>query len=182
MKGYTLTELLVALAVFILVAAGIFSFLVAAQRFYSEGEDIGEVNRSGRMITKKITKEFRQAREIVTELPAASSTAAEDLEFEDGRREESYYYIHYFKEGGEVKREVLRYYFPSDPEEFLPWDATSSEEELATTVVEGPIIAGRYVSDLKFWGEPVLNISVSLQKEGKEADFQTKVFGRNLSF
>jgi len=185
MRGYTLNELLIVLAIFVIVIVAIFSFLLTAQRVSREGGDMAEINQSGRMIFKKITRELRQAREIVTELPAAVDSeipinATDSIEFEDGQEEELYYYIRYFKEENEVKREVKRYYFPSNPGEFLPWDAISSEEELFATTIEGPIVIGGYVSDLKFWGEPVVNVLLSLKKGEKEADYQTKVFGRNL--
>ncbi len=180
MKGYTLTELLIVLAIFALVAVAVSSFLLMAQRLPQEGRNIAEINQNGRIILKKTTRELRQAREVVTELPIASTTATDTLEFEDGHREEPYHYIHYFKEENEVKREVKRYYFPSNPEEFLPWTATSSKEELTATTTEGPVAIGRYVSDLKFWGGLVVDILISLEKEEKEVDYQTKVFGRNL--
>ncbi len=180
MKGYTLAELLIALAIFALVVVAIFSFLLTAQRVSREGENIAEISENGRIILKKITRELRQTREIVTDLPATSAATTDTLEFEDGHRQEPYHYIHYFKEENEVKREVKRYYFPSNPQEFLPWTATSSEEDLSVAITEGPTVVGRYVSKLEFWGEPAVNILVSLEKEGKEADYQTKVFGRNL--
>jgi prepilin-type N-terminal cleavage/methylation domain-containing protein len=160
MKGFTLNELLIALAVFTI--------------------NIAEVTQSGRLILKKISKELRQAREIVTDLPSTRGTATDTLEFEDGQKEEPYYYIHYFEEDGAVEREVKRYYFPSDPQQFLPWSATSSGEELAATTTEGPAAVGSYVFDLKFWEDGMVNIFIGLKKEGKEADFETKIFGRNL--
>ena len=184
-KGFSLGELLVVLAIFIIVVVAIFTFHLMIQRGYRQGESAAEITQNGRVILERITREIRQAREIVTELPDAPDsevppTAVSAIEFEDGHRSEFYYYIHYFKEDNEIKKEVKRYYFSSNPSDFLPWNATSSEEDLSSVIIEGPDVIGEYVSNLSFWGSSIINVFLRLEKDGKEVNFKTKIFGRNL--
>jgi len=42
----------------------------------------------------------------------------------------AYYYICYFASSTEIYREVIAYYFPSDPNTYLPWNAISASETL----------------------------------------------------
>jgi len=184
-KGFSLCELLVVLAIFIIVVIAISSLHLMTQQAYQKGQDLAEVNQNGRVILERMTREIRQAKELVTELPDALDSeippqATDSCEFEDGHGPEPYHYIRYFKQDKEAKREVKRYYFASNPDEFLPWNATSSEEDLVATTTEGPETTGEYVLDLKFWGSPVINIFLTLEKNDKKIDLNTKIFGRNL--
>jgi len=92
----------------------------------------------------------------------------------------SYYYIRYFKDGADIRRQILTYYFSGDPDAYVPWNAKPpAGETLEQELLEDEII-GEYVTSLKFWQSPVINIVISLEKRGKTLDLQTKVFGRNL--
>lgn len=179
-SGFTLTELLITIVILTIVISAIFSAYSLSQRAYREGEKAAELTQNGRVILERMVREIRQAREIVTNLPATSTEATSSLEFEDGHIEERYYYIHYFKEENDAKREVRRYYFSGSPGTYVAWDALPPEgEEKLTTTTQVEII-GEFVGDLKFWGPRLINISLTLEKEGKSIDFYTKVFGRNL--
>lgn len=179
--GFTLTELLVAMVILVLIVGAIYSGYVLSQKAYREGEMAAEINQNGRVILERMVREIRQTKEIVTSLSATSTDATSTIEFEDGHIVERYHYIHYFKEDNNVKREVKRYYFSGDPATYVVWNATPppGEEKLATTTKEAKII-GEYVTDLGFWGGSVINIFINLKKADKEIDLETKVFGRNL--
>ena len=184
-EGFSLTELLVVLSIFIIVVVIIFSIYLTSSKYYQAGEDMAEVNQNGRVVLERMVREIRQARELVSELPETAGSEIPDslpslIEFEDGHKTESYWYVSYFKQGDEMMREEKRYYFPSNPEEFLPWNASSSEEDLVFTIVKGPEIIGEYLSDVRFWYTGCVNIFLSLEKNDKKTDLKSKVFGRNL--
>ncbi len=179
-KGFTLTETTIVIAIFSLIIATVYLIFILNQRVYSTGEEIAEITQNGRVILERMTREIRQAKEIVTELSDDESEASSMIEFEDGHAATEYNYIYYYQENDEVKREVKKYYFPSDPSTFLPWNATSPSETLTTVIVEEPVIIGEYVANLKFWGSYAVNIFIILAKNDQEIDLSTKVFGRNL--
>ena len=181
-QGFTLTELLVTIAIFILVLGTVYSAYFLSQQGYQNGEAAAEAVQNSRVILERMTREIRQAREIVTELPDDEVGATGIIEFEDGHTTTSYRYICYYQENSDVKRKVKRYYFPSDPSIFFPWNATSPSEALVATTVEGPVTIGEHIelAGLKFWGSRVINISIALTKNNQSIDSSTKIFGRNL--
>lgn len=177
--GFTLTELLVTITIFVLVLGGVYSSYVLSQRAFLEGERAAELTQNGRVFLERLTREVRQAREITGELPETKQTATSTIEFEDGNRQERYHYIRYFQADGETKREVKRYYFPEDPNTFVVWDAG---ENLEFVITEEPQTVGEFAQDLKFWSPEiaVVDVFLVLKKADKEISFSTRIFGRNL--
>lgn len=180
-KGFTLAEFLVIIFILTLIIRIVYSGYLLSRKSYLEGEKMAETTQNGRVILERIIREVRQAREIVTELSETKSEATNTIEFEDGHISGSYYYIRYFKEEDEIKREVINYYFSGDPSTFVPWDANPpGGQTLGTTTHETVKIIGEHVSDLGFWGSEIIYIDLALEKGGKILNLETKVFGRNL--
>ena len=177
-KGFTLTEVLVMIAILLIVTVAIYSAYVLSQRAYWESEMMAEITQNGRVILERITREIRQAREMVTALPATSTDATSTIEFEDGHIANLYHYIRYSQQNQNLLREEIKYYFPSSPAVYEAWNATSSETLMATTTKSE--IIGEYVAGLGFWDFPVINASTTLEKGDKRINLQTKIFGRNL--
>jgi prepilin-type N-terminal cleavage/methylation domain-containing protein len=92
----------------------------------------------------------------------------------------NYYYIRYFASSTEVYREIKAYYFPSDPNNYLPHNATSTSEVLTVKILEEPRIIGEFVQNLKFWGNRVINIKIDLMKNEQSLEIENKILGRNL--
>ncbi len=84
--GFTLIESIVAITVFILISVVIYSAYSFNQRAYLEGEKMAELAQNGRIIIERITREVRQATDIVTTLPQTDQGAANptEIEFQDG--------------------------------------------------------------------------------------------------
>lgn len=184
-SGFTLTEILVTISIFLIVTGVIYSGFLLSQRAYSESEISAEISQNGRVILERITREIRQADEIVTELsdeePAESISPVGGIVFEDGHISDSYHYIHYFEEEGSLEREVVAYYFSGNPGVYVPWNAIPPEgQTLETETLEIQKTVGEYVSGIKFWGTKLISISISLEKSQKTVELETKIFGRNL--
>lgn len=179
MKGFTLIEGLVIIVIFVLVVGVVFTSYVLSQRGYREGEISAELTQNARVVLERMVREIRQAREMVTELPESAEEAFDstEIEFEDGHSDEHYYYIRYFKDDGEIKREVRRYYLAGVP---VAWDSAPKEE--LSVVIEDSSLVAEFVEDLRFWfsGEEIISIFIILEKAGKQAVFSTSAFGRNL--
>ncbi len=179
MKGFTLIETLVIMIIFVLVLGVVYSSHVLSQRGYVEGEISAELTQNARVILERMTREIRQAREVLTDFPLNLDEAfdSNEIEFEDGHLEERYYYIRYFQDNGEIKREVKRYYLAGVP---VAWD-TAPKEEL-NMVVEELSVVGEFIDDFRFWSdeEKIINIFIVFEKSGKRAFFSTSIFGRNL--
>ena len=183
-NGFTLTEMLITITIFLLVSIAIFNLFSFGQKFYSQGSIQAELLQNGRIILERMTREIRQTNEIVSNLYDDETTATSTIMFEDGHSATTYRYIHYFmasssEENNLVKREVIGYYFSEDPEQTLvPW--TPETENLVTITLEDPYTIGEYVNNLKIWGVEVIDISMTLEKNNQSINLETKVFGRNL--
>lgn len=181
-EAFTLSEVLIVVAVLMIVTAAVYDGYVLSQKAYRESETSAEITQNGRVILERITREIRQAKEIIGDFPEDRGSAENEITFEDGHISEPYNYIHYFKTDNTVKREVIVYYFFGDPEETpVPWNAIPPlGQTLLTKNLEEARVIGEYVDKLEFWGERVINVSLGLQEKDKSLNLETKILGRNL--
>lgn len=177
-----MTEIIITTCILVIVTVAVYTAYSLSQKAYKEGEAAAEITQNGRVIIERMNREIRQARDIITELPAISTEAANTIEFEDGHSAVSYRYISYYQESSEVKRKVTGYYFSGDPEQTLvPWDAIPPVgQTLEIIVLEEPVVIGEWVSNLKLWDSEVINIGLNLTKQNKTLNLETKIFCRNL--
>ena len=188
LKGFTLTELLVTIAILIIVTGAVYLTYNLSQKAYRESEMAAEIVQNGRVVLERMVREIRQAKEIVTELSDEKTGAVNLIEFQDGHDFSCVRYIHYFRGDFQntVNREEIAYYFSisgdsDDPNTYVVWDALPPPGEvLATTTLKGPEAIGEYVADLGFWGSKNINIFLILEKKDKTVNLETGVFGRNL--
>lgn len=184
-KGFSLIEVLVTIGIFSIISGAIYSVYLFNQKAYRDSETLIEITQNARVISERMTREIRQAKDIVTDLddqePQESVNPATGIIFEDGHITDSYNYIRYFKDGADIKREVVGYYFSGNPGTLVPFGSTPPQgQTLATTTLESAKVIGEYASGLKFWGTKLINISVSLQKNGKSILSETGVLVRNF--
>lgn len=83
-KGFTLTEMIISVAIFALVLIIVYSSYSLSQRSYLEGENLAELTQNGRVILERISREIRQAKEIATELPQDRTDPPDEIKFHDG--------------------------------------------------------------------------------------------------
>jgi len=130
-----------------------------------------------------------------------------EIEFEDGHTPfvcqqlgSDHYYIRYYiytptdpQQPKELRRQYRVYCFDDCGvcNTFFRWNdiriVDSIEKETHPcnlkkdcTLGEEEDIVGEYLTDLKFWGSGLINISLTLIKNNKQIDLSTQVFGRNL--
>ncbi|MEA3295625.1 MAG: hypothetical protein U9Q27_00570, partial [Patescibacteria group bacterium] len=177
-------EILIVISVFALTLGIIYGSYSLSQKAYKEVETTTEINQNARVILERITREIRQAKEIVTELsdeePIESVSPELGIMFEDGHIEEQYHYIRYFKDNNNIKKQVIVYYFSGSPDTFVPYNAIPPETETLENIILEEKIIGEYIVGIKFWGEEVINISIILEKKDKNINFRTKIFARNI--
>ncbi len=183
-NGFTLPETMMAMAVVFLVLGAILLTFNFSQRVYRGGEAGAEITQNGRVLLERLTREVRQAKEIVTELPSSELQATSTLMFEDGHISTPYYYIRYFydENASQVKREVIGFFFSGDPAQTLvafdaapPFGQTLEEKSLASSQV-----VGEFARQVKFWRDGVIYLELLLEKGEQSINLRTSVFGRNF--
>ncbi len=170
------------MAIFSLVLGTIYGVYNLSQKAYTTEENMIVINQNGRVVFERLSREIRQATEIVTELPDEEASATSTIMFEDGHISEPYHYIRYFQDNSLIKREVIGFYFSEDYDETLvPWDAVPPPGQilLVKTTQEAQTI-GEYVTQLKFWGSEMVNIILNLNKKENNLRLRTNIFGRNF--
>jgi len=87
-KSFTLLEVLIIIFISSLVFIAILEIYLAGQKLYSLGENRAEILQNGRIILERISRELRQAKEIVTPLPQVDNNPdfppPSEIEFQDG--------------------------------------------------------------------------------------------------
>ncbi len=195
--GFTLVEILVAMAVFVIAVVLIFSIYFVSQKFYQKTETKAELLQNARVILERITRELRQTQSIVTVLPQTpdnpSSPPANEIEFQDGHipspyaslGSEYYYTRYYISTTGEINRQYKVYCFDDCQtcSAYFKWNDTQIIDGVPTIahgcLLEDRII-GEFVKEIKIWGAGVINIYLKLEKLNEQIYFQTNVFGRNF--
>jgi len=178
-SGFTLAEMVITITIFVLIVGAVFSAYTLSHRAYLEGEKAAEITQNGRVILERMTREIRQAKEIVTELSTTSTDATSTIEFQDGHDISTIHYIRYFKDDTNIKREKIVYNF-DETATSVSWNAKDEYGNPPTPSIEESAIIGEYVNNLEVWGMPVINISLTLEKSGKTINLKTAIFGRNL--
>lgn len=198
LTGFTIIEVTVTISILIIVIMAVLGISFLGQRFYQHGEARAEILQNGRIISERITREIRQADELVTQLPQIpglpENPPPKEIEFQDGHTPSpfaylgsEYYYIRYYiaADSNEVYRQYMVYCFDvcGVCSEYFRWNDTKMDGgvEVGTSPceLENKII-GEYVQDMNFWGAGIINVSLTMQKDSEQIDLNTKVLGRNL--
>ncbi|MCD6270219.1 prepilin-type N-terminal cleavage/methylation domain-containing protein [bacterium] len=193
--GFTLVEMIIVIAIFILVSFSVFEIYIFGQKFYQQQSDKAELLQNGRIILERLSREIRQAEEIVTTLPLAyGSNLPNEVEFQDGHFPSpyqslcsEYYYIRYYlaTSTNEFRRQYLVYCFDdcSTCSDYFRWNDTKIVGGDTTSthpcLLEDRII-GEYVDKIEFWKDGPINVIITLKKAGSQLKLRTKIFGRNF--
>lgn len=84
LTGFTLTETIISIAIIGLVMVVVYSSYILSRQSYLDGENIAEFTQNGRVILERLSREIRQAKEIVTELPQDRTDPPDEIQFQDG--------------------------------------------------------------------------------------------------
>lgn len=181
--GFTLTELLLAVILTALILLLVLSVYLISQKAYTQGDLRAELNQNGRVILDRMVRELRQASSLVTVLPPDDTNPSlipSEIQFQDGHQQEFIRYLRYYLEGTDLKRQLIVYYFTYEPNTYVTWNAVDSFGNSPEQSVLEDKLVGEYVQDLSFWGENIIYISLTLNKNDKSVSLQTKAYGRNL--
>jgi len=125
--GFTLLELIMAITIAMIIFLSISYIYTTNQKVFFYTDTKAETMQNGRVILDRISRELRQAEDMVTSLPADNSnpeTLPEEIMFQDGHDSSTITYIRYYLDGSNINRQSIVYYFESDPDNYVYWHAT----------------------------------------------------------
>lgn len=182
--GFTILEITVTMAIFLLSIILIGSLYIIAQRLYNQSSNRAELAQNGRVILDRISRELRQAANIVTPLPPTNTDPgnppAEEIFFQDGHDISQITYIRYYLDGTDLRRQHKSYYFANEPDTYVYWNSADPNGNPPLANVLSEAIVGEYFSGLAFWGSGgEINIEVNLNKKQSAMEIKTSVYKRN---
>jgi|SRR3989338_6361608 len=180
--GFTLTELLVAVVIALLILLIISSVFTLNQRTARKSNVKAELTQNARITLDLMSREIRQAAEIVTVLPADDSNPdliAHELQFEDGHVSDHIQYLRYYLEAGDLKRQIIAYYFSTAPSTYVHWNDVDAFGPPEQTTLEIKTI-GENFSNIDFYGGQNVNIELILEKRNETVEIKSIIAPRNI--
>lgn len=179
-NGFTLAETLVVISIFVILIVLILSIYILSQKAYYTGDAKAEIDQNGRVAFDRMSREIRQARAIVTDLPETNNNPPNEIEFEDGHNTSEINYIRYYlKNETELWRQVKYWHFGAD-QTHVKWNAQDQYGAGPDEVITEDNLIAEYVATLEFYEPNAINIYAALEKNTHYLYLTTKIFGRNL--
>ncbi|MDP3900161.1 MAG: prepilin-type N-terminal cleavage/methylation domain-containing protein [bacterium] len=184
--GFTLIEVMISISIFVIIVTIVYSTYNLAQRSYRTGGNDNELWQNARVVLDRATREIRQSQEIVTVLPPTSgdiiNPPKDEIEFQDGHDTTDISYIKYYLDNAsrEIYREEFAYYFNDEPTIFVRWDSLDGFGNPPLKTAPQTQLIGEFFETLSIWGTNLINIAVTLEKNGQNTELITAVYGRNL--
>ncbi len=180
-QGFTLAELLVSVIILLLILTTVTTIFTLNQRVTRKSNSKAELLQNARITADLMAREIRQAKAIVTPLPPDNSNpelVAHKLQFEDGHTESQIQYIKYYLDDHTLKRQIIVYYFEIDSETYVRWNDADPFGPPEEDVLEDKII-GEYFNSIDFYGEKVITIDLTLQKNNEQLRMRSDINPRN---
>ncbi len=176
--GFTIMEMLVGIIIIVLFLFAVYSIFVLSQKTRVQIENSAEIVQNQRAMLDRMTRELRQANNLVTILPNT------ELLFEDGHGNiggDPIQYIRYHVTGADLYRELSYYSFASDPSTHVYIDDVDGLGNLPTqSIIEDKII-GEYITVLNFSGSNIITIDITLTKGLQSINLSADVAPRNAN-
>ncbi|MDZ4221476.1 MAG: hypothetical protein U1C18_01230 [Patescibacteria group bacterium] len=182
-NGFTVFEVLVAMAISITLFGLVLSIYTLSVRSLASGQNRAELTQTSRSTMERITRDVRETRDIASNLPENADNPEEpplsELMLEDGHSE-NLQYIYYYLNGTDLQRQVRIYYFNEEPEVPVPHNAEDEFGNPPQMDIISDNKVGQYVSTILFYGHNPVAVELTLQKSSNMHQTRTLLYGRNL--
>lgn len=180
LTGFTLVEIIVSLSMFLVAILLTSSIYLLTQKSYNQGAAKAELSQNARVTLDRLSRELRQAVTVVTAIPAASSSPAVEIFFQDGHDISQITYLRYYLSGSDLKRQHKAYYFSAEPATYVPWNSVDVNGNPPQEKIISDEIVGEKFSSLGFWGSTSqINIQMGLIKGQSRLNLETSIYKRN---
>lgn len=180
-RGFTLTEILVAMACGVLLIVTLYGVYVTSYQSYRRSVNQAELAQNARVGLERISRDLRQTDRITTELPPDDTDLQNPppsyIQFQDGHDTAKIQYIKYYLTDHNLKRQVIHYSFSSDPDTWVAWNTVGADEIIDPAL---DVIKADKVSAIEFYGVKLITIELTVSDEQSTFYFKTQVLGRNI--
>jgi len=184
LTGFTLPEIMVSLAIFVMVILLTGSIFSLSQTSYKKSSDLAELTQNNRVYLDRLSRELRQSINIITTLPPIDddplNPPADQIIFQDGHDSSLITYIRYYLNGTDLMREHSAYYFDTDPDTYVAYNSLDQYGQPAQIIILENRVIGEYFNQIKFWGSNgLINTYLKLTKNTNSFEIETSAYGRN---
>lgn len=178
-SGFTLAEMLISIVIIILVILMITTIFALSQKTMRQANNKAELIQNSRVALDLMSRELRQAKKVVTDLPQTNLNSPSEIEFEDGHDVSEIKYINYSLQGNQIYRRVYVYYFDTDPDIYVQYDDVDAFGPPEKMAIDEKII-GEFFESLIFYGSNNINIEMTMKKGETEIFLNSIVNPRNI--
>lgn len=183
-SGFTLLEIIVSLAIFIVVIILTSSIFLLSQKSYNKSSNLAELTQNNRVYLDRLSRELRQSVNIITALPPTDSDPlyppSEQIIFQDGHDSSRITYIRYYLNGPDLMREHKAYFFTTDSATYVTINSIDAGGQPPNYEIKENRIIGEYFDKINFWGaDGLVNIYIKLKKNADIFELKTSAFSRN---
>lgn len=188
-KGLTLIEILVALSISMVIIIAAYEIYNISYKSYKRNFAMAELSQNARIALERITRDFRQTIELVSDLPETpEGVPSSEIKFQDGHRyitDGVIQYVTFYLSGTTLKRKVSHYTFvtPCETAPSSTWVLHSTRDELGVepgVCTDEDLPRAEKITNLQFWGTSVITINLTVSDGTNTYNYQTKAFGRNV--
>jgi len=182
-QGYTLFEILIAITVGVILLGLMLSIYSLSIKSLHFGTTRAELTQDARVMSERMTRDIRESKAIATILPQTKTDQQnpppKEIEVRDGHGTELKY-IKYYISDTNLHRQIKRYYFLSNPEISVPFDAEDDFQNPPEVEILSDNVVGQYIQDIIFYGDNIVTFEMKIKKSDSSYTTKTSVYGRNL--
>ena len=181
-----MTEVIISTVIMVLIIILISSIFLLSQKSIKSANTKAELIQNSRVALDLMSREIRQAKQIVTSLPIDDSndqTIQHELVFQDGHDISQITYIRYYLSNNQLLKQTTAYYFDSDPDTYVHYndiDAFGAPTPKSLDDEAAGKIIGEYFDGLNFYGQGNINIDLIMKKNGTQMKVKSLVNPRNI--
>lgn len=174
-KGFTLVEILVAIAISTLVMGSVYGIYITSYKSYRKSINKADLNQNVRIALERISRDLRQTNAIITTLPSS------EIKFQDGHDTSQIRYINYYRDtDNNLYQRISHYYFPIDPFTYVRWNEVDGKGKLPLEEEDSNKIKAEKITSLSFEGSQIITINITAADSENTYSAQTQVLGRNI--
>jgi hypothetical protein len=159
------------------------SIYILSIKSLNSGQNRAELTQDSRIIIERITRDFREARDIATILPETKDDVENpppnDVEVQDGHTT-ILQYVRYYLTGTDLNRQIRQYSFASESTILVPFDAEDDFSNPPDVTIISDNVVGEFVNDIDYYGNNPIFLELILIEGEITHNTRTTVYGRNL--
>lgn len=176
--GFTLSELLVAISITLLLLGGIYTAYKISHDSFNFGSTKIDLTQNAKIGLERISRELRETNRITTVLPPTredpSNPPAHEITFQDANSTKIQY-VNYYLSDTNLNRRLYHYYLSGNPDSWVAYDAFNAQISL-----DEEQTLSNNITNIEFFGLSVVTINLTAQQGSETINLTSQIKPRNI--